>query len=213
MLRNLGESWFFPGEYAQAASYFEACLDWYRASRDQEHYALVLARMGVIFQLQGDESRAESMLRESVSLMHAGGPRTKLYIALAELSDLEGSQGKLIQALGHMREALLIVQEIGHRPAIGPSIGLALIGCASCLTALGALEQAAQIGGAAETLLERRDATFPDIYYRRYMSRLEGFKAQANEAKWAVWWAEGRALSQEQGIMLALQASQAMLAH
>lgn len=167
--------------------------------------------MGAIFQLQGDESRAESLLLESVTLMRTRGQRARLYIALAELSNLEGSQGKLIQALGHMREALLIVQEIGHRPAIGPTIALALIQCASCLAALGARERAAQIGGAAEALLERRDATLPDIYYRQYMSRLEGFKAQANEAQWAIWWAEGRALSQEQGIMLALQATQEML--
>jgi tetratricopeptide (TPR) repeat protein len=165
ILRTLGESWFLPGEYAQAASPFEACLDWYRTSGDHEHYALVLARIGAISQLQGDESRAESMLHESVSLLRARGPHTKLFIALAELSDLEGSQGKLIQALEH----------------------------------------AAQISGAAEALLERRDATFPD---RRYISKLERLKAQANEAKWADWWTEGRALSREQGIMLALQASQ-----
>ncbi len=211
ILRTIGESWYLQGEYAQAASSFEACLEMYRASGDQEQYALVLARMGATLHLLGDESRAESMLRESVSLMRARGQRTKLYIALAELSDLEGSQGKLIQALGHMREALLIVQEIGHRPAIGPSIALALIGCANYLGTLGALERAAHIGGAAEALLERIDATLPDIYYRRYMSKLEGFKSQANEANWAVWWTEGRTLSQEQGIMLALQASQGIL--
>jgi len=213
ILRTLGESWFLPGEYAKAANSFEVCLDWYRASGDHEHYALMLARVGVICQLQGDESRAESLLRESVALIRERGQRAKLYIALAELSDLEGSQGKLIQALGHMREALLIGQEIGHRSIIGPSIALALIGCASCLAALGMLEQAAQIGGAAEALLERMDATLPIIYYRRYMSKLEGFKNQANETKWAVWWAEGRVLSQEQGIKLALQASREMLSH
>jgi predicted ATPase len=213
ILRNLGESWYLQGEYAQAASSFEVCLEWYRASGDQEHYALVLARMGVIYQLQGDESRAESMLSESVSLLRAGGQRAKLFIALADLSGLEASQGKLIQALEHMREALFIGQEIGYRLTIGPSIALALIECASYLAALQAPEHAAQLGGAAEALLERRGATLPDLYYRRYMFRLERLKAQANEAKWAVWWREGRALSQEQGIMLALQASQEMLSH
>src|SRR6266702_6384299 len=213
ILRTIGESWYLQGEYAQAASSFEAYLDVYRTSEDQEQYAHVLTRLGVILQLQRDESRAESMLSESVTLMRAGGQRTKLFIALAELSNLEASQGKLIQALGHMREALLIVQEIGHRPTIGPTIALALIECASYLRELGKQERAAQIGGAAEALLERLDAIFPVIYYRRYMSKLEGLKAQANGEKWDVWWAEGRALSQEQAIMLALQASQEMVSH
>jgi hypothetical protein len=153
------------------------------------------------------------MLHESVSLMRARGQRTKLFIALAELSDLEGAQGKMVQALGHMREALLIVQEIGHRPTIAPTLALALIECANLLERLGARERAAQIGGAAEALLERVNSTFPDIYYRRYISRLEGLKALANEAQSDMWWAEGRALSQEQGIMLALQASHEMLSH
>ena len=45
------------------------------------------------------------------------------------------------------------------------------------------------------------------------MSRLEELKVQALEAKWDVWWAEGKTLSQEQGIMLALQASQELLSH
>jgi len=213
ILRTIGESWYLQGEYAQAASSFEAYLDMYRTGEDQEQYAHVLTRLGVILQLQRDESRAESMLSESVTLMRAKGQRTKLFIALAELSNLEGSQGKLIQALEHMREALLIVQEIGYRPAIGPTIALALIECASYLGRLGAPERAAQIGGAAEALLDQRDSVFPDIYYRRYISRLEELKVQAEEAKCADWWVEGRALSQEQGIMLALQASQEMLSH
>ncbi len=221
ILRDLGESWYLQGEYVQAASSFEACLEVFRASGDHEQDAFVLARMGGIFRLQGDESRAESMLRESVSLLRARGQRTKLYIALGELSSLEGSQGKLLRALGHMREALLIGQEIGHRPGIEDSLSMALMGCASYLAGLGALERAAQIGGAAEALLERRDATLPDLYYRqymsdyyrRYMSKLQEFKTQANEEKWAVWWAEGRAFSQEQAIMLALQASQEMVSH
>ena len=211
ILRTIGENWYLQGEYAQAASSFEAYLDMYRTGGDQEQYAHVLTRLGVILQLQRDESRAESMLSESVTLMRAKGQRTKLFIALAELSDLEGSQGKLIQALEHMREALLIVQEIGYRPAIGPTIALALTECGCYLGRLGAPERAAQIGGAAEALLERRDSVFPDIYYRRYISKLEELKVQAVEAKWADWWAEGRTLSQEQGIMLALQASQEML--
>src|SRR5260370_8906178 len=160
----------------------------------------MLARVGVICQLQGDESRAESLLRESVALMRERGQRAKVYIALAGLSGRGGSQGKLIQALGHMREALLIGQEIGHRSIIGPSIALGLIGCASCLAGLGMLEQAAQIGGAAEALLERMDATLRIIYYRRYMSKLEGLKNQATETKWAGWWAEGTCLSQQQEI-------------
>jgi tetratricopeptide (TPR) repeat protein len=211
ILRTIGENWYLQGEYAQAASSFEAYLDMYRTGGDQEQYAYVLTRLGVILQLQRDESRAESMLSESVTLMRAKGQRTKLFIALAELSDLEGSQGKLIQALEHMREALLIVQEIGLRPAIGPTIALALTECGCYLGRLGAPERAAQIGGAAEALLERRDSVFPDIYYRRYISKLEELKIQAVEAKWADWWAEGRALSQEQGITLALQASNVLL--
>jgi tetratricopeptide (TPR) repeat protein len=211
ILRTIGENWYLQGEYAQAASSFEAYLDMYRTGGDQEQYAHVLTRLGVILQLQRDESRAESMLSESVTLMRAKGQHTKLFIALAELSDLEGSQGKLIQALEHMREALLIVQEIGRRPAIGPTIALALTECGCYLGRLGAPERAAQIGGAAEALLEHRDSVFPDIYHRRYISKLEELKVQAVEAKWADWWAEGRELAQEQGIMLALQASQEML--
>jgi hypothetical protein len=87
---------------AQAASYFEACLNAYRASGDQEQSALVLARLGAILQLQGDESRAESMLSESVILMRVRGQHAKLYIVLAELSHLEMSQGKLLRALEHI---------------------------------------------------------------------------------------------------------------
>ena len=34
ILRLLGETWYLQGEYAQAASSFEACLDVYRASGD-----------------------------------------------------------------------------------------------------------------------------------------------------------------------------------
>jgi hypothetical protein len=135
------------------------------------------------------------MLSESVILMRVRGQHAKLYIALAELSHLERSQGKLLQALEHIREALLTVQEIGHRPAISPTFALAMIECASCLEALGALEHAAQVGGEAQMLLERMDTTLPVIYYRRYRSKLEGFKAQANDAKWTIWWADGRALS------------------
>lgn len=212
LLRALGESLYLQGEDQRAVEHFAACQQIYRASSDQEQYALVLTRLGALHRLRGDGRRAESMLRESVDLMQARGPGTKLYIALAELSDLEEAQGKPLQALGHMREALLIAQEIGHRPAIGSSIALALIGCATCLAALGALEQAARVGGVTEAVLQRRGPGFPDIYYQRSQASLEQLKAHAGEAGWSNWWAEGRLLSQEQGIFCALQSSQAILA-
>jgi len=68
---------------------------------------------------------------------------------------------------------------------------------------------AARVCSAAEALFESLNTALPAAYCPLYDVYLGSLKSQVDETTWETWWAEGKALSQEEVSTLALAASEA----
>jgi len=68
---------------------------------------------------------------------------------------------------------------------------------------------AARVCSAAEALFESLNTSLPAAYRPLYDAYLGSLKSQVDETAWETWWAEGKALSQEEVCTLALTASEA----
>jgi len=68
---------------------------------------------------------------------------------------------------------------------------------------------AARVYSAAESLFESLNTALPAAYGPLYSAYLGSIKSQVDEATLETWWAEGKALSQEEVSKLALDASEA----
>lgn len=206
-LYYLGDAYYFQEDYAHAADHYMACLELYQALDDSMGYANALGRLGAISLFQGNLEIAEMRLKESVRLLRKDEYLHSLYTMLALLCIVDLLQERSLQALESIRQALMIVQEVG--PAVDIAITLAACGC--MLGEIGAPVDAALIYSATEALFERLGTTIPAIYLPFYNASLEKSRVQMTKECWESSWVRGRSLSQEQAIKLFVNVCEPLL--
>jgi hypothetical protein len=153
--------------------------------------------------LRGNIQEAWTRLNEALPLQREYGEPNFLNITLVYLGILANQQGDPVQALTFLREGLLLSRQTGNRYLL--CMALINLGCT-----LGKLQDpscTARICSAAEALFKSLNTTVPEAYLQLYHLYLDHMKSQVGETLWQTWWAEGKTLSQEEVITLALQAS------
>ena len=110
------------------------------------------------------------------------------------------AQGDLVQSLNYLREGLHLAQETSNRYML--AIDLIAFGCLA--GTIQGPSYAARVCSGAEALFESLNTALPAAYRPLYEAYLGGIKSQVDEATWDSWWAEGKALSQEEISMLVL---------
>ena len=90
-------------------------------------------------------------------------------------------------------------------------LATALIAFGCALGTLRGPSFAARVCSAAETYFESLNTALPAAYRPLYDGFLVATRSQIDEATWSAWWAEGKALSQNEIIALALAASEGSL--
>jgi tetratricopeptide (TPR) repeat protein len=162
----------------------------------------VLGNLGNVAKHQGDYPSARALHEGSLAIKRELGYRQRIASSLNSLGSLASDQGDCASAQALYREALAMVRELGDRLGIA----ISLEGLARAVAALGSSSCAARIWGAAERLrsetgspLSPRDR--PDYDRRVAVART----ALRDDAAFDRAWQEGRALTLEQAIALALE--------
>ncbi len=206
-LFQIGDAWYFQGEYTQATLYMEKALKLQRELGERRSTALTLGRLGAVLTLQGHLDRAKDSLTEAITFFRHSDDVWGLSGVLISLGTLLQLQGKPLQALDPLREAMLLTQEIRQRY----TLALALITLGCVLGVASDARYAALICSAAEALFEQIASALPPAYRPLYMSYLMSFQTRINESTWKKDWAQGRTLSPEQAVALALEGCQSLL--
>ncbi len=204
-ISQIGGSWHMQGDYAQATRFLEESLPLLREHANWRLYAFALSRLGAIATLQGNFSQAWIWLNEAEPLLRDYSEPGLRNATLVYLGVLALTQGDPVLSMTYLREALLVAQQTGNLYMF--AISLIALGCASGRTR--APSYAVRICSAAEALFESLHTALPAAYRPHYHAYLGLLKSQVDEATWSAWWAEGKTLSQEEAIALALAASEA----
>ncbi len=202
---QIGDTWHMQGEYALATTYLEESLHLLREQENWGGYAFTLSRLGAVATLQGNFPQAWTRLSEALPLLREHSEPVLLTATLVYLGVLALTQGDVIQSSTHLREGLLLAQHIGNRYMLATD--LIAFGCL-----LGTIREpsyAARVCSAAEGLFASLNTTLPEGYRPLYDAYLGILKSQVDETTWETWWAEGKALSQDEVCTLALAASEA----
>ena len=162
--------------------------------------ALALSNLGHILQMQGESAQALALLEESVVWLrhtkHQG-----LAWALYRLGMVASAQGDDVRATAVLREALVLQQQSGVMKGV-------IVRSLERLAGLAARQQpparAARLFGATETLREAIGAPMPPSERADYDRDVASARAQLDEATFATAWTEGRAMTLEQAIGIAL---------
>ncbi len=204
---QIGDSWHMQGEYTLASKYLEESVHQLREQGNWRSYAFALSRLGAMAILQNDFTQAWIRLNEALPLLREYSEPGLLNVTLVYLGVLAIVQADLPQSAIYLREGLLLAQKTGNRYMLASD--LIAFGC--LLGTTRGPSYAAKVCSAAETIFASLNTAVPVAYLPLYSAYLGGLKSLIDVATWEAWWAEGKALSQEEVTQLALEASEESL--
>lgn len=192
------------GEYRRALEHAQAGLQLYQEVGNKHGVAWALSVLADTAQLEGDSGQARSYFEAGVALARESGNKLSIAAERRRLGLMARDAGDYERAIAFACERLALIRNIGNKENI--------IECLEELAATATLQSratyAARLWGAVERVREA-------IGYPRALAaergRFERIVANArgsvDEAVWASAWAEGWAMSLEQAVAYALDAS------
>jgi tetratricopeptide (TPR) repeat protein len=209
LLHELGDLARDDGEFGDAATLYEESLALRRRIGDRLGVAFSLGALGSVLgtmtEPQGDLDRAVALQEESLALFRELGYKSGLAGRLLSFGVLMAVRGTYERALAMLCESLTLYRELG---------GQAGGNVASCLEALGGVagacgqpERGARLVGAADALRDAAGAPLPRAFRRLYSRVTRGLRAALGDEGFAANYAEGRALSLDEAVALALEQS------
>jgi len=200
-LNTLGNVVCEQADYPAGRAMYEQSLAIHRELGERHGIALVLGNMGSEAVNQGDYPAAKAMLEESLAIRRELGDRSGIAGALSNLGHVALNQGDHPAARALYEESMSICREIGERQVIPyPVEGLAAV-AASLHDSL----RAARIWGAAERSRAEIGAPLSPNERPGYDRRVAAARiASGDDAAFDRAWEEGRCLTLDQAIELAL---------
>ena len=200
-LNNLAQIAFYQGDYPAARALNEESLAIKRQLGDRRGIAFSLHNLGSVAFDQGDYPAARALNEECVAIMRELGDRGGVVASLGNLANVAFEQGDYPAAGALFEQGLAIQRELGDMRAIASS----LEGLSAVVAALGSSLRAVRIWGAAERQREEIGSPLPPNERPRYGRRVAAARAAlGDDAAFDRAWQEGRALTLEQAIALAL---------
>jgi non-specific serine/threonine protein kinase len=148
----------------------------------------------------GDKDRERALHEENLGRAHALGNRTLEAHSIAQLAMLARDEGRLREASTMLKESLIIFRELGDRLELAMNLGRV----ANVLALAGSVGPAARLLSSSEALTEKLGASVPWWAGERNAKTLAIIRAQLDEAAFSEAWEQGRALTLDEAVALAL---------
>ena len=200
-LGNLGAAANEAGDYPTAKSRHEESLAIKRKLGNRSGIAKTLDSLGSMAQAQGDSATAKAFHLESLAIARELGDPVKFAIALGNLAAVDCDQGDFVVARERFTESLVLLRELGDKRVTASTLeGLGVV-----VATLDGPLQAARIWGAAERLRAEIGSPLAPGAKARYYPHVAAARAVlGDDAAFSHAWQEGRALTLEQALDLAL---------
>jgi predicted ATPase/DNA-binding winged helix-turn-helix (wHTH) protein/Tfp pilus assembly protein PilF len=200
-LNNLGNVINEQGDFGAARALYEECLAIAQELGDRRGIGIVLHNLGTVVYSQGDIQGARELLERSLAIRREVGDRPGTATSLNNLAEVTRTQGDISSARVLYQEGLTISRDVGDKR----QIAYALEGFAAMAADLGNCLRAACLWGAAARLREEIGLPLPIKERSRFDERIATSRATAGGAAFDHAWQQGRALTLEQAIELALE--------
>lgn len=188
------------GDLDGAAIAYGESLAAYRESPDHAGEATALTNLAANAYLRGDLAGSRGHAERALSIHRREGDAYGVAIVLDTLGAVALQVGDLDAAHAHYREAITLYRDLGVVGDVSqPMAGLAMLAAAR-----GDARRALVLAGAIAMLRERY-AALPPINAESYAECLRGLERTAPDGTRASALAEGRVLSRDEAIALALE--------
>jgi tetratricopeptide (TPR) repeat protein len=154
----------------------------------------------MIEKTQGNYEAAKGYFEEGLTVFKQIRNRNFVLAVESELGHIARYTGKINEARRIYRKALIDWQDYGNRPAVAN-----LFECFAFIAITeGEPQRAAKLLGAAEALRDKVQSPMTDWERIEYDQSVAQLRLMLPEAEFNALWAEGRAMTMEQAIQLAL---------
>lgn len=201
-LYKLGDFALDQGDLEQAGLLYQESLTRSRDIGFVSNIGEALYGLALVAQYQGELGRAAELMEESLIIERELGKQAWIAYIQRSLGDIAASLGQPERALQLYAESLALLQCVRNE---NWEIAETLRQVAAVLGGRGCPDRAARLFGAAESIRETTGRLLPPLYRADYERAVNAARVQLGESAFQTVWAEGRALTQEQAIQLALQ--------
>jgi predicted ATPase/class 3 adenylate cyclase len=159
---------------------------------------LFAAAMGARFNGRFDEAREG--FAPLIPIFHEMGDFHRANMVLSETAHIERLEGHHEKATAMYRESILVWKRLGHRAAVANQLEC----FAFIAKAKEQPEHAIRLLGAAEALRELINIHMTDLERAEYEHEVNDLKANLDQKTFVSLWAEGRAMTMEEAVDLAV---------
>jgi predicted ATPase/class 3 adenylate cyclase len=211
--RELGDAWGFAysgmmignalaeaGDLASAQPVLEESLRAFLELGDEHYTGVASVNLAWVSGDLGDKERERALHEENLGRAHALGNRTLEAHSIAQLAMLAREEGRLREASTMLKESLRIFRELGDRLELAMNLGR----LANVLALTGSVGPAARLLSSSEALTEKLGASVSWWAGERNAKTLAIIRAQLDEAALSEAWEQGRALTVDEAVALAL---------
>jgi len=188
-------------DFAAAQQFFEESVREFRELGD-DHYVLVATRALAWMCLElGERERHRALHEDNLRLARAVGNVRMEARSLSVLADVPLEEGRIQDALSMMSEAYRLDRDGGYVADVASD----LFGFAELLSAQRKAEMAAQLLSRGEALNEEIGAALESWAIEMNERTLTALRAELDEAVFTEAWKQGRALTPDEAVALALK--------
>jgi tetratricopeptide (TPR) repeat protein len=189
------------GELGEKEKYFGKIRELLREIPLSFQAGLFHLGMGMIESIQGNYDTAKQILEDGLNIFRRLQNKYFQTALKSELGHVARRSGNISQAKTIYQETLREWKDLGNRAAIAHQL--------ECFALLAITDEepqhAVKLFGAAEALRERVHASMTEPERVEYDQSVAQVRAMLAEAEFIMLWAEGRAMTMEQAIQLALE--------
>ncbi len=199
-LQQLGYAVSEEGDWARAQQHLEESIGLFRDLGDEQYALWTTRTLAWTYAECGDLDRARAVYEDGLRRTRVLGSKSLEAALLGSLAWLAGSEGRFQDALPLLKESLRIRRDLGDRIEI--AMGLSSV--ARAITPLGKVGTAVRLISCFDALREETGGGEPWVA-RMNEQTLAMIRTQLDEAAFAEEWEQGRSLTVDEAVSLALR--------
>jgi tetratricopeptide (TPR) repeat protein len=191
---------FAKGDFTKAIKYQTKASELLREHGNYWSYGISMFGFGNLYLAHKEFEKSREKYKIAMQAMQKLGSNRNVVMIKSDLAHILRYEGKHTEALAAYRETIKDWQRMGHRAAIAHQLeSVAFIN-----KAMEETDKAVQLLGAAERLREIIEINMTPQEHDEYEKEAADLKANMDEKDFKSLWAEGRSMSMDEAIELAL---------
>jgi tetratricopeptide (TPR) repeat protein len=192
---------FAKGDFSKAIDIHEEACDLLREHGTRWSYGITMYGFGHLAMSQKEFTLAREKFNIALQTMQELGSHRNVSMIKSDMAHVLRYEGKYPQAMSSYGETIREWQKMGHRSAVAHQL--------ECMAFIAKYveqpEKALRLLGAAQALRQRIEIDMTALERAEYDKEVADLKAHINENEFTSLWADGRSMTMEQAIQLALE--------